>query len=73
MITGKYRVRPKGPKRMHSSYDDVNGIARKVKEAAILKVGNFRDSRISKSLIQGWDAAPDLTSVWPEGGKLDFS
>ena len=41
--------------------------------AAILKVGNFRDSRISKSLIQGWDAAPDLTTVWPEGGKLDFS
>ena len=40
---------------------------------AILKVGNFRDSRISKSLIQGWDAAPDLTTVWPEGRKLGFS
>jgi len=26
-------------------------------QAAILKVGNFWDSRISKSLIQGWDAA----------------
>jgi hypothetical protein len=24
---------------------------------AILKVGNFGESRISKSLIQGWDAA----------------
>ena len=41
--------------------------------AAILKVRNFWDSRISKSLIQGWDAALALPSCRPEGHLCDFS
>src|SRR5271165_2177909 len=34
-----------------------------VQPAAILRVRNFQDSRISKSLIHGWDAAFALPSV----------
>jgi hypothetical protein len=30
-----------------------------------MKFWNFEDSRISKSLIQGWDAALALPSIWP--------
>jgi len=41
--------------------------------AAILKVRNFQDSRISKSLIQGWDAGFALPFVRLEGRMLDIS
>jgi hypothetical protein len=49
-------------------------VAKALGEApAILKVRNFWDSRISKSLIQGWDAALALPSCRPEGHLCDFS
>ena len=41
--------------------------------AAILKVRNFQDLRISKSLIHGWDAAFALPSVRVEVRMRDFS
>src|SRR5208337_2739163 len=41
--------------------------------SAILKVRNFQDSRISKSLIHGWDAAFALPSVRVEVRMRDFS
>ena len=44
-----------------------------VQPAAILRVRNFQDSRISKSLIHGWDAAFALPSVRVEVRMRDFS